>query len=139
MSYTNYAIHWGLDQFLTYLEANQLGANDQHLYDSLAVEHNINTATVDGTHKNDSILGNYINKNPISADGQPITGSTTWTPSSGVYQIVNYGFNFGFELYIAGAWRGSDYFTAGIFFFDGANMRVHAGAGGTLTLYYQKF
>ena len=59
MAYVDYSSHWVLDQFLTYLEANVLGSNDEHLYDTFAVEHNINTATVDGTHKTNSITWQF--------------------------------------------------------------------------------
>src|SRR3989304_9019010 len=89
MAYIDYSSHWVLDQFLTYLEANVLGSNDQHLYDSLAVEHNINTTTVDGTHKANSITGSIINTTPASTGSQAIVTLSTWTPTVGVYQIVD--------------------------------------------------
>lgn len=88
MAYVDYSSHWVLDQFLTYLEANVLGSNDEHLYDSFAVEHNINTATVDGTHKTNSITGSSINTTPASTGSQAIAGSASWTPTTGVYQMV---------------------------------------------------
>ena len=144
MAYSDYSSHWVLDQFLTFLEANQLGANDEHLYDTIATEHNINTSTIDGTHKANSILGSYINTTTISTG----SASGTWTPSVGVYQIVSTGLSGLYdvsyiELYISGAWRTvfSSYASGpsadGIIFCDGSNMRIVIDAGGTI--YYQKF
>src|SRR4030065_2306530 len=107
MSYTDYSSHWQLDAFLTYLEANVLGSNDQHLYDSLAVEHNINTTTVDGTHKANSITGSMINTTPASTGTQSIAIGATWTPAVGVYQIVDTGGQGGLTLsiFVSGSWR----------------------------------
>mgnify|MGYP001582356670 CR=1 FL=1 len=146
MAYVDYSSHWVLDQFLTFLEANQLGSNDEHLYDSLAVEHNVNTATVDGTHKANSIVGSYINTVPISTGSQVVTAVVTWTPVAGVYQIVTIAVTQGdttyLELYISGAWRsGNNTYTTGgpdgVIFCDGTNMRF--GATASLTVWYQKF
>ena len=151
MSYTDYSSHWVLDQFLTYLEANILGSNDQHLYDTLAVEHNINTTTVDGTHKANSITGSMINTTPVSTGSQAVTyGGATWTPTAGVYQMIPIfaGNPDGFvrlELYISGAWRSpspSNTFTniTGIVFFDGTNMRLsNNDTEDAATVWYQKF
>lgn len=144
MAYVDYSTNFVLDQFFTYLNANQFGANDEHLYNSFAVEHNINTATVDGTHKANSITGSIINTTPVS------TGSATgtWLPAVGVYQIVYSALASSdscyIELYISGAWRSGhnpvsgngDVSADGILFFDGSNMRVVSGGG---TIYYQKF
>lgn len=144
MSYVDYSANFVLDQFFTFLNANQLGANDEHLYDTLAVEHNINTATVDGTHKANSILGSYINTTSISTGSVVVTGFVTWTPAVGVYQVV---FGEGMaadcflELYISGAWRkitaAALLFMSGIVFCDGSNMRFNSSSSGTL--WYQKF
>ncbi len=146
MSYQDYSSQFVLDQFLTYLNVNQLGANDQHLYNTIDVEHNINTSTVDGTHKANSILGSYINKNPVSASSWTLSGGTFWLPTAGVYQLNNaFGQDFIFEMYVSGSWvgpTGSAKILGGIYFFDGTNMRINVGGGGgggTLTLYYQKF
>ena len=147
MAYIDYSTHFVLDQFFTYLEANVLGSNDEHLYDSLAVEHNINTATVDGTHKANSITGSMINTTPVSTGSQLISGLGTWTPTVGVYQIVSTpgisgGDNLRLELYISGSWRdGSNVGGSspdGIIFCDGTNMRFLAGSS-SVTVYYQKF
>ena len=150
MSYTDYSSHWQLDAFLTYLEANILGSNDQHLYDTLAVEHNINTTTVDGTHKANSITGSMINTTPVSTGSQTVLSGATWTPAVGVYQIVTtstYGF-LTLGIFVSGSWRIGDLTTAGgsiwamvgTYFFDGTNMRVDNTQSGTgATLYYQKF
>ena len=154
MAYVDYSSHWVLDQFLTYLESNQLGSNDQHLYDTFAVEHNINTATVDGTHKSNSITGSMINTTPASTGSQAIAGGggTTWTPVSGIYQIVNDdsgppNADFILQLFISGGWRGGfgavdsgygDTLT-GIVFFDGTNMRIANTTSAIQTVYYQKF
>lgn len=141
MAYVDYSSHWVLDQFLTYLEANVLGSNDEHLYDSFAVEHNINTSTIDGTHKANSITGSIINTTPASTGNQAVGAYTTWTPTVGVYQLV---FtvavsNIFLELYIDASWRRSIYGgSAGIFFFDGTNMRF-GGNTTIVTIYYQKF
>ena len=135
MAYTDYSSHWSLDNFLTYLEANVLGSNDEHLYDSFAVEHNINTATIDGTHKANSITGSSINTTPASTGSQAIAEATTWTPTVGVYQIV--GANTTLSLFISGVWRSIG--GAGIMFFDGTNMRLDNTGAGSTTVYYQKF
>src|SRR3972149_5549032 len=132
MAYIDYSSHWVLDQFLTYLEANVLGSNDQHLYDTLAVEHNINTTTVDGTHKANSITGSII-----------INSSTAWTPAVGVYQVIclDSGFTnlLNLEIYVSGSWRtDADNTVQGILFFDGTNMRINNQGSGR-TIYYQKF
>ena len=150
MSYTDYSSHWVLDAFLTYLESNQLGANDQHLYDSLAVEHNINTSTIDGTHKANSITGSSINTTPASTGSQVIVSLSTWTPTVGVYQIVDINMNgdvqIGLSLFISGSWRtsassgvNSFWGLGGVMFFDGTNMRLYNGGGLDGTVWYQKF
>ena len=142
MAYTDYSSHWSLDTFLTYLEANILGSNDEHLYDSFAVEHNINTATIDGTHKANSILGSYINTTPISTGQTDFTVFVySWTPAVGVYQIVNpANQNLYLEIYVSGVWRTpyppKDF--SGIAFFDGTNMRI-TGVSANYSFYYQKF
>ena|SRR3990167_1699412 len=137
MAYTNYSNNWVLDQFLTFLQANQLGANDEHLYDTFAAEHNINTATVDGTHKANSITGSSINTTPASTGSQAIAGGSSWTPTTGVYQIAEVGFS-RLELYISGSWRSCpNDTTSGIYFFDGTNMRLYTSSA--TTFYYQKF
>jgi len=60
LAYVDYSSNFTLDLFFTFLHANQLGANDEHLYDTIAVEHNINTSTIDGTHKfGDASAGDY--------------------------------------------------------------------------------
>ena len=150
MSYLDYSSQWVIDQFLTFLQANQLGANCEHLYDTLAVEHNINTATIDGTHKANSIIGSSINTTPASTGSQIIAGSASWTPATGVYQMVQgqtYPGDIMLQLYISGAWRGSftlDYTyqtpNSGIAFFDGTNMRLQNTTNSTSkTIWYQKF
>ena len=139
MSYTDYSNQWVIDQFLTFLQANQLGANCEHLYDSFAVEHNINTATIDGTHKANSITGSSINTTPASTGSQAIAGSTTWTPTVGVYQIVGLSANTSLSLFISGVWRFSGGADAGIMFFDGTNMRLDNTWSVSNTVYYQKF
>ena len=148
MAYVDYSSHWVLDQFLTYLEANVLGSNDEHLYDTFAVEHNINTSTIDGTHKTNSITGSSINTTPASTGSQAIAGSSSWTPTTGVYQIVVDQAPAGItlQLYISAAWRG--YYLldnidharpSGIIFFDGTNMRLYNAGGTNGTVWYQKF
>ena len=150
MSYTDYSSHWVLDQFLTYLEANILGSNDQHLYDTLAVEHNINTTTVDGTHKANSITGSIINTTPASTGSQAIVTLSTWTPTVGVYQIVDINtvndILISLSLFISGSWRTSGraavnsiWGLGGIMFFDGTNMRLYNAGGTNGTVWYQKF
>ena len=139
MAYTDYSSHWSLDTFLTYLEANVLGSNDEHLYDTIAVEHNINTATVDGTHKANSILGSYINTTPVSTGSQAVPALSTWTPTVGVYQIVDLTVFTDLSLFISGVWRSSTDSFAGIFFFDGTNMRLYNTDTGSDMVYYQKF
>ncbi len=146
--YIDYSSQFVLDMFFTYLQANQLGSNDEHLYDTFAVEHNINTATVDGTHKTNSITGSMINTTPISTGSQSIGAYGTWLPTAGIYQIVsqpNAGIGGEYvllELYISGSWRNSSMSggvsPSGIIFFDGINMRLSAG-NLTETVYYQKF
>ena len=154
MAYIDYSNNWVLDQFLTFLQANQLGANCEHLYDSLAVEHNINTSTVDGTHKANSITGSMINTTPITATSQTIPGLSAWTPTVGVYQVAivftfsGFGGYPNFEIYVSGTWRkGSVAFNSDrMVFCDGSNMRFYnysetefAAPGNTATVYYQKF
>jgi len=149
MSYTDYSSHWVLDAFLTYLEANVLGSNDQHLYDSLAVEHNINTATIDGTHKANSITGSSINTTPASTGSQAILGGATWTPTVGVYQVVNSvqdPNSIILQLFVSAAWRSNINADstisgfAGIVFCDGSNMRfINNETLDANTVYYQKF
>ena len=150
MAYTDYSSHWVLDQFLTYLEANQLGANDEHLYDTFAVEHNINTTTIDGTHKANSITGSSINTTPASTGSQVIASVATWTPTAGVYQIVDINtigtIQISLSLFISAAWRSSAaigvnsfWGLGGIMFFDGTNMRLYNAGADSGTIYYQKF
>ena len=149
MAYTDYSSHWSLDTFLTYLEANVLGSNDEHLYDSFAVEHNINTSTIDGTHKANSITGSMINTTPVSTGSQVIVASSTWTPTVGVYQIVDEAVSSSLilQIYVSGSWRGSyvlgatpEKIITGINYFDGTNMRVINGEDiDTNTAWYQKF
>mgnify|MGYP001603490759 CR=1 FL=1 len=150
MAYVNYSTHWSIDNFLTYLESNQLGANDEHLYNSFAVEHNINTATVDGTHKANSITGSSINTTPASTSSQAILGAATWTPTAGVYQIVGGQVpsnSLILQIFVSGSWRGSyvadtspQNDITGINFFDGTNMRVqNTETSDTNTVWYQKF
>ena len=131
MSYIDYSNNWVLDQFLTFLQANQLGANDEHLYDSFAVEHNINTT-------------------PAFTGTQTILTGATWTPSVGVYQIVDTSLITTalttLSIYISGSWRSggvvavnSVWNMTGIYFFDGTNMRLFNNGGSSATIYYQKF
>lgn len=143
MSYQDYSSHWVLDTFLTYLEANQLGSNDEHLYDTFAVEHNINTSTIDGTHKANSILGSYVNKNPITSTTYVIPNSTTWTPTAGIYQFIidPYGtpaYAYRIDLYIDSAWRTTS-IVEGFLFFDGTNMRIVNTGNYTSAIHYTKF
>lgn len=146
MAYVDKSTAWVLDQFFTYLDANQLGSNDQHLYDSLAVEHNINTSTVDGTHKTNSINGSAINTTPASTGNQHFSGyaNTYWYPSVGVYQMfISFnGFANGlvFEMFISGVWYSGD--SGSIVFCDGSNMRLFYSSGNVLgsgDVHYQKF
>jgi len=150
MAYVDYSSHWVLDQFLTYLEANVLGGNDEHLYDTFAVEHNINTSTVDGTHKANSIIGSSINTTPASTGSQAVAFGATWTPTVGVYQMIAVfgGVPDGFlhlQLYISGVWRTATASVSaanisGIIFFDGTNMRLsNSDSEDSCTIYYQKF
>ena len=137
MAYTDYSSHWSLDTFLTYLEANTLGSNDEHLYDTFAVEHNINTATVDGTHDWTAI------SIPKSTGSQLITTGATWTPSAGLYQISIAGVPvasayMALEIYVSASWR-SGSTTSGLILFDGSNMRLASNYTGSVTIYYQKF
>ena len=150
MAYVDYSSHWVLDQFLTYLEANVLGSNDEHLYDTIAVEHNINTTTIDGTHKANSILGSYINTTPVSTGSQAIASLATWTPTVGVYQIVDINtagtIQISLSLFISAAWKSSAaigvnsfWGLGGIMFFDGTNMRLYNAGADPGTVWYQKF
>ena len=140
MAYVDYSSHWVLDQFLTYLEANVLGSNDEHLYDTFAVEHNINTSTVDGTHKN--VQGSALTT-ILTNTSYIIPNSTTWTPAAGVYQfiIAPYGspsYAYRIDLYITGVWRSLS-IVEGLLFFDGTNMRIVNTGAYTSVIYYQKF
>lgn len=135
MSYVDYSANFTLDQFFTWLHANQLGSNDEHLYDTIAIAHNINTSTIDGTHKT----------NPSTSGLWTILASATYTPTvAGIYQIICQdvgGANL--EIFASGAWRVPTYdsgLSAGIVFFDGANMRLkNPSVTTTLNIYYQKF
>ena len=150
MAYVDYSSHWVLDQFLTYLEANVLGSNDEHLYDTFAVEHNINTSTIDGTHKTNSITGSSINTTPASTGTQTIIAGLTWTPTVGIYQIVDTSLSISalttLSIYVSGSWRSggivavnSVWNMTGIYFFDGTNMRLFNNGGSNAIIYYQKF
>lgn len=150
MAFVDYSNHWSLDQFLTYLEANVLGSNDLHLANSFAVEHNWSTSVVDGTHKANSITGSSINTTPVSTGSQAIATLATWTPSTGVYQIVDINASnsilISLSLFISGSWRSSGAVAVnsiwglnGIFFFDGTNMRLLNSGGLSGTVWYQKF
>ncbi len=148
MSYIDYSSQFLLDAFFTYLQANQLGANSEHLYDTIAVEHNINTTTIDGTHKANSITGSSIKTTPASTGSQVIVLASTWTPTVGVYQIVSTpvisgGENIRLELYISGSWRSGSNTGGvspdGIIFFDGTNMRLSNAGVNSVTVWYQKF
>lgn len=146
MSYVNYSNNFVLDQFFTYINANQLGANDKHIVDNFSVEHNWNASSADGTHKDSSILGSYISKNPISTGSQSLASSISWTPSVGIYQVVKtYDYEFvgsDFQIYVGGIWTisaGGDSIY-GLVFCDGTNMRFYnSNALGSITLTYQKF
>lgn len=141
MSYQDYSSHWVLDQFLTYLEANVLGSNDEHLYDTLAVEHNINTVTIDGTHK--PFSGSAVLTTIVTNTSYIIPNSTTWTPAAGIYQfkIDPYGipvYAYRVDFYMVGAWRTTS-IVEGLLFFDGTNMRIVNTGAYTSVIYYQKF
>ncbi len=149
MSYVDYSSHWSLDQFFTYLQANQLGSNDQHIVNTFSAEHNWNSSSVDGTHKALS-ASSLINTTPTSTGNQNWSNSSSyWTPASGIYQIVSSGSataKVTFEIYISGSWRSSSTavpaFVEGIFFCDGTNMRFYGDATGigiSADIYYQKF
>ena len=153
MSYLDYSSHWQLDQFLTFLEANQLGSNDKQIVDNFSTEHTWNAVTADGTHKSGIISGSSINTTPASTGSQAIPNGGTWTPAAGIYQMTNAFNEFSFDMYISGAWRAirdtgfngvvetGVGFTGGLHFCDGSNMRIYAN-GATLggsTVYYQKF
>lgn len=147
MSYVDYSNNFVLDQFFTYINVNQLGANDKHIVDNFSVEHNWNASSANGTHKNSSIIGSYISKNPTTTGSQSISMETYWTPTVGIYQIVKTydpeHINTKFEIYVSGSWEtpaGSGYNFAGLFFCDGTNMRFrNSNAGSGITLTYQKF
>ena len=146
MAYVDKSSAWVLDQFLTYVDMNQIGANCEHLADSFDVEHNWNIATVDGTHKTNSIIGSYINTIPILTDSRVMSGLESWLPSAGVYQIVAPSSlstdRLVFQIYVSGLWYGfsttDETYPQGIFFCDGSNMRF-LNNGVSRTLYYQKF
>jgi len=147
MSYQDYSTQFVLDQFFTYINANQLGANCEHLADSFDVEHNWNIATPDGTHDWVAIANNHTDST------QSIASLGIWTPTAGVYQIViPYSSSIDanrivFEIYISGVWYGYDEAGAnelpispqGIFFCDGSNMRFSNLSAYTRALYYQKY
>src|SRR3990167_5274613 len=97
MSYQDYSTQFVLDQFLTYINVNQLGSNDKHLADTFDVEHNWNIATPDGTHDWVAIAADFI------FDSAVIGSNDHWTPSAGLYQIAEDEFHL--EFYIDGAWR----------------------------------
>ena len=140
MAYVDYSSNFVLDQFFTFLNANVLGSNDQHLYDTFAVEHNINSSTIDGTHKVNSITGSMINTTPVSSGFVNLI--SFWLPVAGIYQFINVsglGNPVYLELYISGAWQSSTNFpfAGGIVFCDGTNMRLNPLT--TSQLWYQKF
>lgn len=144
MAYIDKSSAWVLDQFFTYLDANQLGSNDKHIVDTFSVEHNWNATTPDGTHKLLSASA-IINTTPSSTGHQYWSNTTIyWTPSSGIYQMVSSVFptsSILLQIYVSGAWQ--NYGSAdGIIFCDGINMRFYVSAGGIgnwVDLYYQKF
>ena len=135
MSYVDYSSHWVLDQFFTFLQANQLGSNDKHIVDNFSTEHNWNSATADGTHKPNSILGSYINKNPVASGPLP---ANPWIPVAGVYLITSDintgGQGFYVNTFISGAWRTCGLTYILFSFFDGTSEIAFTGS-----TYYQKF
>ena len=133
MAYVEYSSHWSIDQFFTYLEANQLGANSKHIVDNFSVEHNWNASTADGTHKNSSILGDYINKTIISNGSLTLPNNTTYIMPVGLYYISGASF---VDLFYGGAWHSA---YMGLHLCDGVNARVRNSSGDYLTFYYAKF
>ena len=141
MSYQDYSTQFVLDQFLTYINVNQLGSNDKHLADSFDVEHNWNIATVDGTHDWVAIAEVHID------DHAAVGAQSYWTPSAGLYQLAGKSvgiFNIEFWVYIEGAWHGpggEDAGSYGLFLCDGSNMRFYNGSGmsSPVSVFYQKF
>src|SRR4030042_2883745 len=132
MAYIYYSTQFVLDQFLTYIDVNQLGANCEHLANTLNVEHNWNIATIDGTHDWVAIAEDHT-------DGSVTLGGLSyWTPSAGLYQIIggNNPISLGLyiQFYINGAWRSigddlAEVGVVGLFLFDGNNMRVGNNSG----------
>lgn len=150
MSYSDFSNNWVLDQFLTFLQANQLGANDKHIVDNFSVEHNWNASTINGTHKTNSITGSSINTTPASTGSQSVAFGTTWTPTVGVYQMIHIfaGIPDGslcLQLFISAAWKTATASSgivniSGIMFFDGTNMRLsNNDSEDATTVWYQKF
>lgn len=153
MAYVDYSAHWSLDNFFTFLEANQLGANSKHIVDNFSVEHTWNATTADGTHKANSILGSYINKIAVTDTFQDISNGSTWTPSAGVYIFsLDDSYNNGsqtidIQVYMSGAWKKATVFYgvslappfgSDMVFCDGTNVRLLASVA-NCRVYYQKF
>lgn len=138
MAYIDYSAQFILDQFFTYINANQLGSNDAHLAASLDVEHNWNIATVDGTHDWATIAI------PRSTDVKNILAGASWTPDAGLYQLITTSIDndqVKIQLYITSVWLTSSFTVlGGLYFFDGTNMKF-GNSHPTDTGYvgYQKF
>jgi len=146
MSYVDYSSNWVIDQFFTFLQANQLGSNDKHIVDNFSVEHNWNASTADGTHKTNSIKGTYIDKSTWSAGSQAVSAASSWVPTVGIYQIVKTvdaeAIGTYLEIYSGGAWRTpiNVVNAQGLFFCDGSNMRfTNTNTINSVTLHFQKF
>ena len=101
----------------------------------------VNSKEVAGV-ANDSITGPKIKKTPASTGSQTIPNGAAWTPSAGVYQMVEPNTSYcQFEIYVSGAWRMTNTpgDISGIKYFDGSNMRIYSGGVGGSTVYYQTF
>ncbi|MCK5616987.1 hypothetical protein KAR91_84780, partial [Candidatus Pacearchaeota archaeon] len=96
------------------------------------------------------ITGPSIETSPASTGSQVVTAGATWTPATGVYQIVGNNDiaaasgSIHLELFISAAWRiGVEEgigLTNSITYCDGTNMRLHNDFGvATITVWYQKF
>ena len=139
MSYIDRSTYYTLDQFLSFLDMNIMGSNDKHLVDHFSVDHNWNASSADGTHKADSILGSYISKNSLLDTSYIVPPSTTWNPTSGVYNFsANIGSNNFFEQRFSGSWEAALF--RAILFCDGTNLRfVNNDVLISWTIYYLKY
>lgn len=162
MAYQDYSSAFALDDFFTYLNANQFGANDEHIIANFSTEHNWDSATANGTHKWGviaTVREELEYTFTLTTPGPYSSYTDTWMPPAGLYQFaVEFGYSYwndnsiSMQILINGVWRyctsthtisgvPSSYF-GGLFICDGTNLRLNAttySSGVTFTIYYQKF